>query len=56
MIYDIKYEETNIGWFEVEADNEIEAVQKFWDGVETGAYDLLKTEIMDSYATAFEKD
>lgn len=56
MVYDIKYTETNIGWFEVEADNEIDAERKFWEGVNSGAYDLLRTEIMDSDATAFEKD
>jgi len=57
MVFDIKYTETNVGWFEVEADNEIEAERKFWEGVSNGTYDLLaKTEIMESDATAYEKD
>ena len=56
MVYDIKYTETNVGWFEVEADNEIEAERKFWEGVNDGTYDLLDTEIMESDATAYEKD
>lgn len=56
MVFDIKYTETNVGWFEVEADNEIEAERKFCEGVNDGTYDLLDTEIMESDATAYEKD
>lgn len=56
MVFDIKYVETNVGWFEVEAENEEEAYNKFWEGVNDGIYDLLDTEIMESDATAYEKD
>lgn len=56
MVFDIKYTETNVGWFEVEADNEMEAYNKFWDGVADGEYDLLRTDIVDSEAYVFEKD
>lgn len=56
MVFDIKYVETNVGWFEVEADNEIEAECKFWEGVNDGIYNLLDTEIIESDATAYEKD
>lgn len=56
MVFDIKYTETNVGWFEVEADSEEEAEDKFWAGVGSGEYDLLKTEVMESDAIAFEKD
>ena len=55
MLYDIKYTETNVGWFEVEADSREEAEDKFWAGVETGEYDLLKTEIMENDATAHRR-
>lgn len=56
MLYDIRYTETNVGWFQVEADSEMEATDKFWEGVDRGEYDLLRTEIVDSDATAFECD
>lgn len=56
MLYDIKYTETNVGWFQVEADDELDAVNKFWEGVTAGEFDLLKTEIMESDAVAFECD
>lgn len=56
MVFDIEYIETNIGWFEVEADNEYQAVQKFWDGVADGKYNLLRTETVENDAVAFERD
>jgi len=56
MVFDIKYTETNVGWFEVEAESEEEALDEFWYQVGEGSIDLLKTEIMESDATAFEKD
>lgn len=56
MTYDVKYTETNIGWFEVEADSYEEAEKKFWEEVESGKIDLLDTEIMESEITAYEKD
>lgn len=56
MVFDIKYVETNVGWFEVEAENKEEAYNKFWDGVAAGEYDLLKTDTVYSEAAVFEKD
>ena len=56
MFYDIKYTETSIGWFEVEADSEEDALAKFWKGVYEGEYNLLDTLIEESNATAFEQD
>jgi hypothetical protein len=54
--YSIKYTETALGWFNVEAENEIEAVQEFWNQVSDGKIDLLDTEIVESNACAFEED
>ena len=56
MVYDVRYTETNIGWFQVEADSEEQAEARFWDGVASGEFDLLKTEIVESDAVAFEMD
>lgn len=56
MTYDIKYKETSIGWFEVEAGSYEGAVRKFWEEVESGKIDLLDSEIIESSAIAYEKD
>lgn len=56
MVFDVRYTETNIGWFQVEADSPAQAEARFWDGVATGEYDLLKTQIVESDVTAFEMD
>ena len=50
MKYQIEYQETNHGFFDVEADNENEAIDKFWEMVGTGEIDLLNTDIADSDA------
>lgn len=52
----MRYTEKNIGWFQVEAGSKEQAEQKFWDGVASGEYDLLRTEIIESDAVAFEMD
>ena len=48
--YEIRYEETLVGFFEVEAENETEAIQKFWSEAEEGKIDLLDTEMIESKA------
>lgn len=56
MVFDVRYTEKNIGWFQVEADSKEQAERKFWDGVDSGEYDLLRTDIIESDAVAFEMD
>lgn len=48
--YEIRYEETMVGFFEVEAESETEAIQKFWSEAEEGKIDLLDTEMIESKA------
>ena len=48
MKYEVRYREISEGWFDVEAENEIEAYSRFWDMVGTGEIDLLQTEIVES--------
>lgn len=48
--YTIEYTETNIGYFDVEAESEEEALDEFWYQVGEGSIDLLRTQIMDSNA------
>lgn len=48
--YEIRYEETMVGFFEVEAESEDEAIQKFWSEAEEGKIDLLDTEMLESKA------
>ena len=48
--YTIEYTETNIGYFDVEAESEEEALDECWYQVGEGSIDLLRTQIMDSNA------
>ena len=48
--FEIRYEETLVGFFEVEADTEENAIEEFWALVGEGKIDLLDTEMMDSKA------
>ena len=50
MKYTIRYTETNVGYFDVEAPDEFAAIDEFWRQVETGWIDLLRTEMMESDA------
>ena len=54
--FTIIYTETLRGEFEVDAENELEAVQEFWRLVGEGKIDLLDTEMLDSDATAYPTD
>ena len=46
--YELEYRETNVGFFEVEADSEDAAIDEFWYQVEEGKIDLLKAYPEDS--------
>ncbi len=48
--FEIRYEETMVGFFDVEAENEEEAIEKFWELAEEGKIDLLDTEMQNSTA------
>ena len=48
--FEIRYEETMVGYFTVEANSEEEALDEFWGEVQDGEIDLLDTEMMDSHA------
>ena len=48
MKYEVRYREVREGWFDVEAENEIDAYNKFWDMVGTGEIDLLRTDMTES--------
>lgn len=52
--YTIEYTETNVGYFDVEAESEEEALDEFWHQVETGYIDLLRTQIIDSNAAVVQ--
>ena len=54
--FTIHYTETLVGEWEVEAENETEAVSEFWELVSEGRIDLLDTEMEDSDATAYPID
>lgn len=54
--FTIIYTETLRGEYEVDAENELEAVQEFWHLVGEGKIDLLDTEMLDSDATAYPTD
>ena len=54
--YEIRYEETMVGFFEVEAESETEAIQKFWSEAEEGKIDLLDTEMLESKAEVSDCD
>lgn len=56
MVFNIKYTETNVGWFEVEANSKEEAIRKFWILAGNGTYDLSQTDIMDCGAIAYEQN
>ena len=51
MLYEIEYTETNVGYFDVEADSEEDAVKEFWRMVGEGEIDLLDTSIEESDAS-----
>lgn len=51
--FEIRYEETMVGFFDVEAEDEVEAIEKFWELAGEGKIDLLDTEMMDSKAEVF---
>ena len=48
MKYEVRYREVREGWFDVEAENEIDAYNMFWDMVGTGEIDLLRTDMTES--------
>lgn len=48
--FEIRYEETMVGFFEVEAETAEDAVEEFWALVGEGKIDLLDTEMLDSKA------
>ena len=48
--FEIRYEETMVGFFEVEAETEQEAIEQFWYEAGEGKIDLLDTEMLDSKA------
>lgn len=48
--FEIRYEETLVGFFEVEAETAENAVEEFWALVGEGKIDLLDTEMLDSKA------
>ena len=48
MKYVMEYIETNVGYFEVEAKNADDAVERFWKDVERWEIDLLRTDIAES--------
>lgn len=48
--FEIRYEETMVGFFEVEAETAENAVEEFWALVGEGQIDLLDTEMLDSKA------
>ena len=48
MKYEVRYREVREGWFDVEAEDEIDAYNKFWDMVGTGEIDLLRTDMTES--------
>ena len=48
--FEVEYKEVNVGYYTVEADSPEEAMEKFWKGVETGEFDLLKTDIVEADA------
>ena len=54
--FTIHYTETYVGKWEVEAENETEAVSEFWELVSEGRIDLLDTEMEDSDATVYPID
>lgn len=54
-IYEIRYQETMQGFFEVEAENEEDALKVFWDEVGEGRIDLLDTEMLESDATVWDE-
>ena len=49
--FEICYKETLVGYFDVEATDETNAIDEFWRLVETGEIDLLDTEILESEAS-----
>ena len=51
MLYEIEYTETNVGYFDVEADNEEDALNEFWRLVGEGEVDLLDTSIEEADAS-----
>ena len=52
--FEIRYEETMQGFFEVEAETEEEAIEEFWHEVGEGKIDLLDTEMLDSKAEVWD--
>ena len=46
--FKIEYTETSVGFFDVEAENETEAIEEFWNLVCKGKIDLLDTEMVES--------
>ena len=52
--YTIEYTETNVGYFDVEAESEEEALDEFWYQVGEGHIDILRTQIMDSDAVVVQ--
>ena len=48
--FEIRYEETMVGFFDVEAETKEEAIEKFWELAGEGKIDLLDTEMMNSTA------
>lgn len=50
MTYTIKYTETNVGYFDIEADSDDDAIDEFWRLVCDGDINLLNTCIEDSDA------
>lgn len=56
MKYTIRYTETNVGYFDVEAPDELAAIDEFWYLVGEGRIDLLRTEIMESDADVVIND
>lgn len=52
--YTIEYTETNVGYFDVEAESEEEALDEFWYQVAKGSIDLLRTDILESDAVVVQ--
>lgn len=50
MRFEIEYRETCVGYFTVEAPDEVAAIDEFWKQVGNGKIELLNTYITDSDA------